>query len=306
MLFACGQLAEKESPDCQAAFKEYQALNQKHPEFNNPPEFHKRYPALTGSDLLNIELPSQKAAREKEEKKKQDMAEKRKNWTPKDNIPGAYYEYKNELAAVYAYRIEFFRLKSSELATPMDYVRGKAKINEKPFKIITSQEILRIKPHWLYFSGQSFVVCTDPLLYYTPHYGTSEYAILGNRGIHWRNPKGTLHNFCGVFGVDGTLITRIPGEWNLPTYTRPLGILSDGKEALLGVGHWGVVLYKDYDETKASEHDDFVYQYLLHWTYPNKIEKFRIGALSADKFNALRDKFRVNMLNQDAYEHEIK
>lgn len=79
ILFACGQLKEKQSSDCRGALKEYKALNRAHPEFQNPPEFRKKYPNLTASDLLNIELPSQKAAREAADKKEQDIKEMAKN-----------------------------------------------------------------------------------------------------------------------------------------------------------------------------------------------------------------------------------
>ena len=99
----------------------------------------------------------------------------------------------------------------------------------------------------------------------------------------WRNPKGEFHDFCGVIGVDGTIIAQMPRPWKLPMY-NPLGISSDGKEAVFGAGHRGMV--KD-----DPEHQEFVCQYIIHWKYPNKIEELDALKLTENQFNSIVEKF---------------
>ena len=299
MLMDYGRLKEGETPEARALLNEFNLFKKRHPEAQRSVSWvvHSGTMSIIKN---NPYTGGENARREAEEKEGQDMAEKRKNFVPTDQSSIGYAYYQNNMALIHQYRIDFFHNVS-----PAEEKHG-IKSSVKPSKSVAFKEALRIK---LPFQnkGPAILVCTDPLLDYLP--GTpKEQEILGPQGgIHWRNPNGQYHDFCGIINLDGTIVARIPGEWNLPTYTRPLGILSDGKEALLGVGHWGVVPVdpkKTYDGVDRV--DAMVYQYLILWRYPNKIEKFRIGALSADKFNALRDKFRVNMLNQDAYEHEIK
>ncbi len=281
ILFACGQLKEKSSSDCQSALKEYQNLNKSHPEFQNPPEFHKKYPSSTASDLLNIELPSQKAAREAEEKKKQEVQEKAKTWTPEDNEQLGYYKHENKLAVVYQYRIEFFNLKPSEIE-PSGRV-SISKISEKPHKIITFQEVIRAAPViWFEATGPSIAVCTEPKQGYLAR-TEAEQAIIGRDPVSWHNPRGKFHDFCGVINVDGTIAAQMPRPWNLPIY-KPLGISSDGKEALFGVGHWGMI-------KEDSDNPNFVCQYFIRWSYPNKIEKIETQKLTENQFNAIVQKF---------------
>ena len=232
-----------------------------------------------------------------------------KNFVPKDQGSISYIDYQNNMALMYQYRIDFFHNVGPSEAKKIgqETWHGRPRVgirpSVRPYKSMTFQERIT----WKFpspYEGPAAAVCTDPTIPYSSK-DPEESAVVGRGGIIARNPKGKFHNFCGVIGVDGTIIAQMPRPWKLPIY-KPLGILSDGKEALFGAGHWGTILYKYYDEMAANEHNAFVYQYLIHWTYPNKIKKIRIGALSVEKFNALREKFGVHILNQDVYEHAIK
>lgn len=148
---------------------------------------------------------------------------------------------------------------------------------------MTFQEAINVKPtpSWPPKTNPAIAVCTDPTLDYEPR-TEAEQTIVGiGKSMPWRNPKGEFHDFCGVIGADGTIIAQIPGEWNLPTYTKPLGILPDGKEALFGVGHMGMA-------SEDADYPEFICQYFIRWSYPNKIEKIKT---TQDKFHAIVSEF---------------
>ena len=268
--------------------REYQVLFKKHPEY-----IQRRFLRTHGQEARR------KAARGALKKKGQDLEEKRKNWTPLDNKGVKSDRNKNDLAVVYQYRIEFFHLKPSEIE-PSGIVRI-SKISEKPHKIMTFQDnVINAAPmSCADCTGPAIAVCTDPEQGYFAR-TKAEQTIVGRDPIPWHNPKGEFRDFCGVINVDGTIAAQIPGEWNPTTYTEPLGILSDGKEALFGVGHMGLVRIPPSKYSEGGyEVPAFICQYFIHWTYPNKIEKIDIQKLTRDEFHAIEDKFRTAVMRPD-------
>lgn len=207
-----------------------------------------------------------------------------KGYVPKDQQAYGYFEYQNNVALAYRYKIEFFRNVGSGEGQKIaqEGQRGQRPSSGiQPFKTITFQEVISVVKSFP--KGPAILVCTDP----THKYETSDLAeakVLGIRPVRdrilLRNPKGEFHDFCGVIGVDGTIVAQMPRPWNLPLY-EPLGILSNGKEALFGVGHTGYM-------RGDTDNPNFICQYFIRWTSPNKIEKVEV---TQDKFHAMVNKF---------------
>ncbi|MHB2026780.1 MAG: hypothetical protein ACYCPQ_09135 [Elusimicrobiota bacterium] len=272
--------------------KEYQALLKKHPDYVN-----RRFMRTHAQETV------EKASRKKMREHYQQMAETRKTWVPLDKTCFCYV-YKNDMVAMHSYRIEFFHVESNE----PKLANGCVKVTASPHKIITFRNAIRVEPSWLGFKGQPIVVCTDP----TEDYGAEDQAerdAIGRQGLFWHNPKAEFDNFCGVIGLDGTIIAQIPGEWKLPTYTRPLGILPDGSEALFGIGHEGLMpVDPKKDWNRESVAPGFNYRYLILWQRPNKIQRIDIQTLNEKHFNDLRKEFGIGMEMMDlsSYQHALK
>ncbi len=277
MLFACGQLAEKESPDCRAAFKEYHNLNQKHPEFNNPPEFHKKYPALTGYDLLNIELPSQKAAREKEEKKKQEVQEQAKTWTPLDANAAMYHNWPY-FVIIHSYRIEFYKLPSGVTCHLADgspcheHSMGNAAYVQEPpnsaprffnASFEKNGHSYSLKPFKIMKFGHPIVAPAEAPYEQNKHIETKIFAVgssmddYGYQGetnqeesvmkllegegqdpSNWVQPNADYKEFYGVISIEGKILAQIPFHQHIPDKAlKPVFAASDGRFAAFLVGH---------------------------------------------------------------------
>ncbi len=228
-----------------------------------------------------------------------------KDFVPNDqrSVGGIYYQ--NNMALIYQYRIDFFHNVGPSEAKKIGQETGRRKPSPvKPFKSMTFQQRL----NWDYPSRSvlatevrtdpvpAVAVCTDPTIPYSSN-DPEESAIVGRGGIIAHNPKGEFHDFCGVIDADGTIAAQVP--WKLPIY-EPLGISSDGKEALFGAGHMGMA-------GKDADYPELLCQYFIHWTYPNKIEKIDVQKLSNKEFHAMEDKFGFVVAREpDVHEHAIK
>ncbi len=206
---------------------------------------------------------------------------------PKDQRGGGIY-YKNNMALIYQYRIDFFRNVGLDEAKKISQEAERGKPSPvQPFKSMTFQQHLDWKYPPNMESVPAAAVCTNPTIGYSIPFSDQstkeEEAILGPQvtrgGVLLRNPKGQFHDFCGVINADGS-IAQMPRPWKLPMY-NPLGISSDGKEALFGAGHMGMA-------SEDADYPEFICQYFIRWSYPNKIEKLKI---TQDKFHVMVSEF---------------
>ncbi len=210
MLTDYGLLHSTGTAAVEALSQEYQALIKKHPDYmiNTPMRTHQ-----------------QEAARGALKKKGQDLAEKRKNWTPQDGTTIDYHHGPYS-AAVHQYRIDFAK-------------------NGKKFKMITFGYPVMPAFGWngsqppnrkIFVIGRSKSGYTRDTL--------EEGAIMrqlesgGKDPSNWVQPNANYKEFYGVISIDGKVLAQIPFHQHIPDKAlQPVFADPDGKFAAFLVGH---------------------------------------------------------------------
>lgn len=261
-----------ETPEAKEALGQWKDLLKGHPEFKkNPPR----------------EIKEQREMREKPEVENKRLEGARKTWVPSDIKPVGRYQHGNHIIFYYQYRLEFYELAAGESdAAAYKFISASGRdVSKKPKKTITFAHVIEIEPSGFRVSPKALLVCTDPLLGYharTPE----EEEITQDRRYHWRRPNSDYEEFCGIIGFDGEILGRIDaGPSTKEHYVRPLGILPDGKEALVGIGP------ADFKNDRGLP-DSLKYEELLHWTAPNQTKRLLITNMTESEIGAYKKKFK--------------
>ncbi len=225
------------------------------------------------------------------------------NWVPPDIHSLGYHQNGNDVIVTYQYHLEFYHLKKGQsirkIIAPRTGDRSykfymkERPIQIQPYKKITFRDVIRVEPSPESANYKAILICTDPIMGYGGMTNEEEAIIMKIRPNHlrymWRNKNADFEEFCGVIGVDGRIISKLPVKQLPPNYwIRPLSILPDGKEALLGVG---IAEYGDYDIPGIMK-----YHELIHWKYPDRVEAVNLVEINENKIMEFCDKFQLSAI----------
>lgn len=268
----------EDAPEVRSALKEWRELLAAHPEFKTTPP---------------KEIREHRDRREKHESKARWRSEKMKTWIPPDLRPSLIFRRRPYAAVVYQYRIDFYRLVRSETVEKTDDMyggnnlvirRGADVIEKSPNNAISFADIIHVAPRDQ-ADAPALLVCTDPIIGYEPR--GDDKKVFGGRRYHWRRPNSTYDQFCGVIGIDGRVWGQIKVTQNPPdAYLQPLGITSNGEEALVGIGR-----------RDEAEEDGvpgvWKYEELVVWKFPNQTTRVRVADLTEAQLSGYCAKFRL-------------
>ena len=284
MLQDYARLKEGDSPEAKALFEEFNQLKKQHPEAQKSVSWvvHSGSITIIKNDFYT---KGEKAAREAEEKKRQNLADQRKNFVPTDNYIMGVEQQGDKAMVWHQYRIEFYRVpKGTTLKNDNEKLflrQGNQDLPLSNVQLIKTMSFV----YPFYFDGpidsfvsanskRDFWFCSDPIIGYTAH-TSEEYAILGegagDRTVghipYWKNPKGTIESFCGILDVQGNIVYQLPTKYqpHLPgPLIRPGPGLPNGKKTSFYVGS-AVEDTVDGGLTYGSERQ------LLIWEAPDKL-----------------------------------
>ena len=277
--------------------REYQVLFKKHPDY-----IQRRFLRTHGQEARR------KAAREAEEKKSQDMAEKRKNFVPSDTSIFGVLGYGHHAVVVYQYHVGFYNLPSnvvlkrqrpSPKAPLLLYSNGHVVLHDKtfirdlkPFKVMTFQHKIQTSRR-LSIAGplefRHFIWVCDDLLGGYVCSNDEECRILDNEYpatngiIPWINQSGEYHQFCGAISPEGKIIYQIPFKQHMPDTALQLGRMNhEGTSIIIHVGE--IITGKEHCDDKNPLNADCDeglpfndignFRKNLIYTYPNRLEVF--------------------------------
>lgn len=169
-------------------------------------------------------------------------------WLPPDRKPFGYFWSNNRIAVEYQFRIEFFSFPSNykvETDGPMRVKVGRTKDSGFESVNLTEQKpikVLRFRRRFTALnrmageqSGPYILICSNAMSsHYTPANQEEMSAAGGDsRGPDWLAPRFDLDDFCGIVGLDGTVLYRFPISQHPPdTLAKPIFLDRDGTAAV--------------------------------------------------------------------------
>lgn len=222
------------SSEFQAIANKRQELLGRHPELGSLKDFRL-------SDAIRYESTK--------ERERNTALEKAKRWTPSDSKLLRIIGSDRQAVAVYQYRLEFYRLPPDvKLEVPKGRDRQRFHRNDAEIQpgSLSARKVIRfrtrfdIKPNWPDTVKARFLACSNPVAFYSPanEQERQAMALLGfTHGMKWVNKAGTEQHFCGVLGLDGTVLYKFPFTPSYPkSLMKVLAIAEDESWAAVMIG----------------------------------------------------------------------
>lgn len=246
-----------------------EALLQEHPDFGHMTDFRLSEKIRHDSERRSAETTQKKNA---------------KRFTPADSRVFRLIGHGDKVAAIYQYRIEFFKLPPG--------TEAEVQANEPNLRLVRDgQEVqLRGPAKTVHFSApiraaagrspdrEAVFVCTNLLAGYSPS-SPDEHAAMEREGLGrdftWNNPDGQYKDFCGAFDLDGKVLAKVDISQSVPgSVLEPVRVSDDGKTVTLILGEKVI--------ERSDEHPSVGYaREAIVWTFPNKISRYKRGSAPA-------------------------
>src|SRR6185312_6903732 len=276
-------LGSSTTADASAVKAEWQNLLSKHPEFKSKhPRLHEEVTAIEARKAAGKELEA-----------------KGKNFSPKDSRYFEIVGHDDEMALVYQYHVEFFKLPSSmkverdqrahfHINVNGQAVRGGKGIRAlglKPIKTIWFAHRINA-PHDIYESSDSkfLFVCDDLMGAYSGSDAQESKVLWAkspdtNGTIKWTIASADYPEFCGAFSLGGEILFQLPIKQHLPdTVIQVWHTSRDGLSAELRVGEvieMSVDAQHVVDSSIGEKITDFGnVRKVLIYTFPNSLETY--------------------------------